>query len=176
MERVSIPIQATSVGTPDDDIINLTIGAAGDNEMESRRVNQSQIMQREISDADESNKTWTVCINIQKDVSVTLHGAFARGGEEFEIRGILNDNHMPSSCASPIDDPVELNCPSRASLERLPGRHCIVSWRDIDLGRLGWLCISITHTGNSPIPPVLQAAKAEARGGPRSVDLSATAP
>jgi hypothetical protein len=104
-----------------------------------------------------------------EDISIALHSAFRCTAVELEVGRMLNHDRLPNA----VDNAIQLKSPSRTTIQNNPCGHPEVSRRDVHFNPSE---IPSDFSNNLPVPPVAQAAKAEASAGPTSDVLLAVAP
>ena len=114
-------VKTSLVSTANDNVVDITTLAVVQDQMECGRINQLEVVEREIGDIDQPDQAGTVGVLAKEGVPIALHGTLRGSREELEITGILDNDHMAACSACSVDDPVQLKSPSRTPRQSLPG-------------------------------------------------------
>jgi hypothetical protein len=120
--RPNVDSIQTTVGTASDShVVDLTIRAGVDGEMEGRRVHQRNVVNGKVAHVVQPEQSGaTERTSLVEFEAMALNRALGRSGEELEIGSVLDENHVACSCASPGDGAIELQSPCFTTLQKHP--------------------------------------------------------
>lgn len=121
-------IQTTMGSAPDSHVVDLTIRAGVDREMEGRRVYQRYIMNGKVANIVQSEQAGTTDrTSLVELVAMALNRTLGRGREELKVGGVLDEDHVASGSASPCDSTIKLQGPRFTVLQSYPVFKVVVS-------------------------------------------------
>lgn len=126
-------IQSTPVGTADDHVVHFTIRACVHGEMESRRVNQRDIVHAKVLDLVQTQDTGTIGVILKELISITLDGTGRIGAVKFKVRGVFDEDHVSTRSACAVNGSLEIDRDASPTSQGHPSRESIAASGDIDL-------------------------------------------
>lgn len=83
-------VQTTHVGTTDDDIVDFSVGACVEDEVERRRIDETDVMDAELVHADEANQPRAILAILEELVAIALNGAASIAAIQLKVGRVLN--------------------------------------------------------------------------------------
>lgn len=121
-------VETTVVTAADGQVVELAVLAGVKGEVEGGRVSQSQVVDGEVGDIVETQDTGArdgaVLVEL---VAVALEGTGTSAGEDLNIAGVLNEDHVATIGTGAVDDTVHLEGPGGTAVQLDPGVDGIVT-------------------------------------------------
>lgn len=126
-------VQPAPIGTTNDHIVHFTIRACVHGEMESRRINQRNVVNTKVLDLVQTQDTRAIGVVLKELISITLDSTSRIGAVKLKVRGVFDEDHVFTCSTCAVNGSLEIDRDTSATSEGHPSGESIAASGDIDL-------------------------------------------